>query len=409
MTKLRNILTVFSFGFMLNTSCITSSRSFYLGERAGQRQSLIEHGGSIENHFLNHQPIAELSEDDREELKQLIELDYSDYFNRHIEFPMPNFNITGHRLYITRIGQTEINASRLYTNQLSEESKKGIEFLVERYGPEFDNIVNLNRSFQEEALIASRSSSAAAEFDRSHHVSPRYSADFQDFSGFALPLVFYHYITLREDVNTLHRLISVWEHENAHTLIFNEMDLQYSTRLLSAVLGINSNDDLVTIHETACDIISDRIQPSFENHIEGELRTEYDMHLNSGLRFDAAVNEIVENYQSLSPEVRVARRRELFESYSNLIFERSGKRDYVINEAKLAHLMRYSGERRLRRKLETILDNVGPNGFIQIIPKLYNRDDLNFAYRNSYRIHDALELARMLNSKHASEREPINF
>lgn len=405
MTKLSKILTALSFGFMLNTSCVTSSRSFYLGERT--RQSFIEHGGSIESHFLNHQPISELSDDDREKLKQLIESDYSNYFEKHIEFPMPDFNVTGHRLYITQIGQTEINASRLYASQLNDESKKGIEFLVERYGPEFDTIVNL--SLQEEALIASRDNNAAAEFDRRHHVSPRYSANFQDFTGFALPLVFYHYITLREDVNTLHRLISVWEHENVHTLIFNEMDLQYSTRLLSAVLGINSNDDLITIHETACDIISDRVQGSFENHIEGDLRTEYELHLNSGLRFDAVINEIVENYQSLPPEERIERRTELFEEYSRLIFERSGKRDYVINEARLAHLMRYSGERRLRRKLESILDNVGPNGFIQVIPKLYNRSDLNFAYRNSYRTHDALELARMLNSKHASEREQINF
>lgn len=409
MGSFRDLFASLSFAAMLNASCIPVSRHFYRGEFSALENKVIAQGSSIDMHFSLHKQVSELPENDLETLKGLIETDYSIYFNRHIEFPMPNFTIAGHRLYITRINSTDIVSTTVYKNMLDEGLKLGILFLAERYGPDYERITSLNQDFLNEALVASRSVSAAAEFDSNHHVSQRYSAEFQDFSGYALPLIIYHNITLSNDIVALHRLISVWEHEYAHTLIFNEMDLEYSLRLFSSAVGISSNNELISIHETACDIISDRIQPYFLGHLNARLRAEFINHISESSLLDATIGEIVQDYESLPRSIRAQRREEIFENYNNLIRERTGRSNFGLNEAKLALLKRYSGDRALRGKLESILDNLGPNGFIIIIPKLYNRSDLDFAYRNSSDVNDVLELARMLNSKHASEVRPINF
>ena len=409
MNRLSNIVAALSLNFVLN-GCMTTTRPFYLDELAAQRIEVIRDNSNIANNFISGHTVSELSSNDLDTLRRIIERDYSDYLNKKVEFHDPHFTRTGHMLFIARRGEENIIASKnLYTSSLNRNQKAVLEFLAERYGEEFEAITMNNPDIIQEAGGAIGSDELTELFDREHNVQPRYAAFISDMSGYAIPIAFVHYVNLRPDIGSLTGLIHTWEHEYAHTLIYNEMGLDYSLSLLGSYTGISSNMEIISVHETACEIISNNVQEFFSRHLEEIFNEDYFNGIELEKKLDSIIEDIVLDYHSIPRRDRLARRDEIFNGYSRQIEERTGVGMYNLNEARLALMRRYSGERRIRSELEVIHDRLGHESFIQIIPSIYNFSDLHFAYRLSLNNPDIFALFQALQSKHARERPRIDF
>ena len=406
---LKEVISAASLGFILN-GCITTSRPFYYDERISNQYEVIQEENSLAQHFLSNRPVSELSKNELEILRSFIEADYSTYLNQRIEFPNPYFSRTGHMLILTNLGDDRIIFSKnLYHESFNDIEKSALEFLAERYGPDFEDIIASDSNLFETAKSAIGSRELEEYFDQEHNTNPIYAAYVTDMSGYAIPAGFLHYVNLRPDIDSLQSLISTWEHEYAHTLIYNSMNLEYSFSLLGSYTGLSSNMDIISIHETSCNIISNRLQRLFVNHLDGQLLEDYNNSLEMNLLLEDSINSIVSDYKTISREQRLANRDEIFARYSRIIYDDTGLTISRINEARLALMSRYSGNKDIKEKLESILNEQGPNNFISLISFFYHKSDLDVAYSLSRRGKNIIDIVNRLQIKHARERENINF
>ncbi|MFH1637352.1 MAG: hypothetical protein ABIB71_02930 [Candidatus Woesearchaeota archaeon] len=360
---------------MLN-SCVTYVADMDVKYAEKAKQHIVEDTSKLGKLFLENNEI--LLKDEKwaqKEIEALVEENYSIYLDKKIDFPSPHFKETGNQLVLTKRGSIDVESMKLYYNQkLSRDEIKAIEYLAERVGTKKLKKNDKSEKFKELVKIFEKDEMQLLnDYDKKYSLpEPEYSAYMMGIGGYALDLLIYYYIRMDEDAYSLYGSFVSQAHEYTHTMIYNDMTIGYAAHFLFAYLNWNNNKEVVPIHETACDVVADRVAGLF---IENSLEKDSELYKRSVKLREYFANSDEYNqsavafYKSFPEEDRLDNRDEILEAVSEHYFKKSGVKKYF-NEARLALFARYSGSD-ARPKLEHLLDSVGPDMFLQLVPFMY--------------------------------------
>lgn len=276
-------------------------------------------------------------------LEEILEEDFSQMFGKKVDIASMQFEDTGHMLLITEAGSTNVIYSKSFLSNMNFKEVKKIEELAEKYGP-------------------SMTPSDDAE-EKEHRP---YSAFMMKSSGFALELLVTQYIQIDPDARGFYEAVLNMSHEAAHTLLFNEMSIVYGFDFLFSYLNLIDNEDIIKIHETACDVIAKKVCERFqENHLEK----------------GSAIYNLFKINKDFNIKVTEPKKGAGTVSKTNGALMFRIKKKYVENGAEVAYDKRYSGDKNITSKLEYIFDEIGPNKFVKLVPYLFNSEDLGKVYK----------------------------
>ncbi len=322
----------------------------------------------------------------------------------------------GHTLQIARRGELEIISARILSNEdLSLRQSETLEMLAAYLGPAIHDVrldsegvrglVELLE--QRDAAAPPRQAATQRAIDAylDRHFpgqTPRYAGYTMTMGGFALDFLLFHYIRIDPDQASLHGWVDVLSHEIGHTLIFLDASLSYKAQFLAGYLNWSDNDAIVTIHETACNVIADRVTPIFfARHVDpdSEIYRAFAQHGEVSQRHLQTMLEILADYGTIPRHERIERRDDIFDAYRARLAT-DGFSPRVINEAYLALQDRYSGGGSVRERLDDITDAVGVRGLIHIVPYLHTQDDLRIVHERVQRGIRGREIIRPIEHAH---------
>ncbi len=384
-------------GSLAVTGCTTYMRPLhhYEQQELHRVRPTIDDGSEISRYFLQEdRPRLGTAQTRRIEdiVHELLEDTFAAALVERVSFAPIHYRTPGYTLQVARRGGIEIISARiLYNEDISAHESEGLEMLADYLGPEIDDVHLASENFHElvrlleqrDITAPSRRASAQRTIDGyfARHFpgqEPQHAAYMMTIGGFALDFLVYHYVRIDPDQASLHGWVALLAHEIGHTLIFLDADLSYKVQLLAGYLNWSDNEEIVTIHETACNVISDRVTPAFfERHVDPESAAyrAFAQQDEETLQYQQTMREILADYNAMPMHVRIARRDDLFESY-RVRLANAGFSPRVINEAYLAVQNRYSGGDHIRERLDAIAGSVGLRDFICIIPYLHTQDDL---------------------------------
>lgn len=330
-------------------------------------------------------------------LEELLEDAMGQAFLEDVTFAPIYYQSSGYTLQIARRGGLSIIGARiLYNQDFSDHECEALELLTDYMGPDIGDVDLDSENFLElVSLLQRRDDAPAADQLREGQridafltgqfpdQEPQYSGFTMRMGGFALNLLLYHYVRIYPEQTSLHGWVDLLSHEMSHTFIFNESSLSYNAELLAGYLNWSDNDDIVTIHETACNVVADRVTSIFfERHVERDSGL-YQSFTNRGeisQRYGEVTRLLVDDYGRRSESVRLTRRDELFDLYRERL-RIEGFAPRVVNEAYLSLQNRYAGANQVREQLDAIADAVGLRDFVRIVPYLYTAEDLVIVHR----------------------------
>ncbi len=386
MKGIKRFLAAASTALFLN-SCVTyvTNMDFKYAEECVSH--VVEDDSDFGKLFLADEPV--LFEDKKwaqKELETLVEHNYSLYLGKKVNFPKAQFKETGYNLIIVERGGLGVDQMKLlYNRDFSQEEKDALVYLGKRVGKDIDiksdrfkELVGIFKEDKQEQLLE--------EFDKKNSIpEPEYSADMFEIGGYALDFLIYYYVRMDSDASSLYGTFFTMAHEYSHTMLYNEMDLGYGANFLFSYLNVIDNNDIVDIHETACDAMAERVTDLFIENSLVEGSELYEMAVKSrkfSLVYEKAVREIIATYESIPKSVREEQRDDVMEMLSDDFYEMTGYHK-SFNEAKLSIMKRYSGNIEFREKLDKLLDTVGPNMFPELVPYMYHKEDIDILQKRA--------------------------
>jgi len=295
-------------------------------------------------------------------LERIIKKDFSRVFDLDIDLAEIKYGDMGYILIVTEKGSLDTIYSELFFSHRTPKEIEKIEDVAEIYGPKFS---------------CSKISEKKRDLDKMEKL---YSAYLMPKGGYALPIIG---IKIDPEGHNLYSLVHTIAHEGTHTLIYKESSWEYLYDFACAYLDLTDRDEMIINHETACDLVAERIGKYFKkNHLIRNSRV-YEKYEESE-KFSKGINrelsEIIREYESLPREKRITQSSEIFRNFEKRIKRKFNLRNFRLNEARLSISKRYSGSEMVNNKLNFLYDELGPKKFIKLIPSLYTSEDLNNVY-----------------------------
>lgn len=355
----------------------------YLGEigryeSIARKQTSINDNSEIGRYYLSGRYKTSFLKREKSiysDLEKRIEHSMSKYFDREIDIQKPYQMDLGHTVIVSERGAMKYRYEKHILAKLSRPDQRALTYIAERKDLyKFSPLLHRSKQFKELSELMKKQRLDEYDLQRLNRInnhfniprSPRYAATVSEIKGFAP----YFMIFLDEDPEHLHSLVQTWVHEGAHTLFF--------------VTG-GTYESLfrnVPINETACDLIGDRIADRFvEDHIQkgSKLERVYLEHKAFGEKIQEVIMEVAIKYKSFPESERKNNRDSVINQLESYAAQRTGYK-IEVNEAKLLIWDRYSGSKKRRGLLDNLEKMIGPNLFLDIVPKFRNDKELEKAY-----------------------------
>lgn len=304
------------------------------------------------------------------ELEQRLEYSASAYFGRKVEFSTPYLAETGQRIILANRGELGIiDVQTILFYQFTPEQKKAAQYYAERKG--------LNVSID--------------SLDEKISGEPIYAAYVSDLGGFAFSLLLTHAIVMDNDKSSLYGVTSIFAHEATHHFI--EMAEPYFQ--LPVIFYPNERMSLV---ETACDVIGDKVALQFEHDHLIPGSGLYHHYLSARKRSEQSMEiwqALIERFKNMPAEKRITGRDKIMQEFTDYAHQQLGI-NYGVNEAMLSLFERYSGNRERYSQMVSIVNTIGPTDFISLVSDVHTEAQLEMAHdyvvnkgmRNVERIRD---------------------
>ncbi len=314
--------------------------------------SKIQDKSRIGRYFLFDSPTTLDKAGVTGELEQRLEYSASAYFGRKVEFSTPYYAETGQRIILANRGELgiiDVQAIPFY--QLTPQQKKAAQDYAERKG--------LNVPLNSLEKISGE---------------PIYAAYVSDLGGFAFSLLFTHVIVMDNDKSSLYAGMNTFAHEATHHFI--EMAEPYFQ--LPVIFYPNERMSLV---ETACDVVSDKVALQFEHDHLIPGSGLYDHYLSARKRSEKSMEvwqTLIERFKNMPAEKRITGRDNIMQEFTDYAHQQLGI-NYDVNEAMLSLFERYSGNRERYSQMADIIDMLGPTDFISLISDVHTDAQLEIA------------------------------
>jgi len=333
--------------------CITTVGSLNY-HKTPEQEVRITQSNDIARYFKGEKlPVEEIGE----RLEDILDKDFSRVFALEIDIASMHYGDTGHLLVLTKRGSLDIIYSESFFRDINDKEKQRIEDLAEAYGPDWSSKDSVDEKAEKP-----------------------YSAYMMRKGGYALQLLLGHYIKINPKGDTLYSRVHTMAHEGTHTLVYNNMGLLYSAEFLFAYLDWIDNDEIVAIHETACNVVADRVAEYFKQHhlVKGSgLYNRFERGQEFSRQYAREIGRLLQQYSAVPEAEREWKAPGLMMKFETRVRERFGFKSYDYNEARLAIAKRYSGNEKVNNELNYIYDRLGPKDFVRIIPYLFSIKDLD--------------------------------
>lgn len=346
------------------SGCNLSYLSVIPDPAIAQSYAKIEDKSRMGRYFLSDWPTTLDKAGVMGELEQRLEHSASVFFSRKVEFSTPYLAETGQRIILANQGELGIigvQAEPFY--QFTPEQKKAAQYYAERKGLNVP-LDSLDEKINEE---------------------PKYAAYVSDLGGFAFSLLFTHVIVMDHDKTSLYNTVGIFAHEATHHLI--EMAEPYFQLPV-----IFYPDERMSLVETACDVVSDKVALQFErDHLDpgSKIFQNYNFSRKHSEQAMEKWQKAIEQFKAIPLEKRINERDRIMQEFSTQM-------GMEVNEALLSIVERYSGNRQRYSQMEEIIRVIGPTDFISLVSDVHTDMQLGIAHdyvvnkgmRNVERIRD---------------------
>ncbi|MFH0798507.1 MAG: hypothetical protein V1906_03790 [Candidatus Woesearchaeota archaeon] len=355
----------------------------YLGEigmyeRIARRPTQITDDSDLGKYYLSGRYKSSFLKREKaiySDLEKRIEYSMGRHFSREIDIQKPYQRDLGHTVIVSERGEMKYRYEKHILAKLSRSEQRALAYIAERRDLySMSPFLHRSRQFKELSELMKKTKLNEYGIQRLNRLnshfnipkSPRYAATVSEIKGFAP----YFMIFLDEDPEHLHSLVQTWAHEGAHTLFFVTGGI-YESMFRN-----------LPINETACDLIGDRVADRFvEDHIQKGSRLEkvYLEHKAFSEKIQEVIMEVAIMYKSFPKGERKNNRENIISQLEKYAADRTGFK-IEVNEAKLMIWDRYSGSKKRRDMLDSLEKIIGPNLFLNIVPKFRNDKELEKAH-----------------------------